>query len=66
MSCKCQECGNQYKIDLIIPDELWERIKPEGKPVGAGMLCGSCIMKKIEDINDYSCYSLTKDKSEIY
>jgi hypothetical protein len=25
MSCKCQSCGKQYKIDLMIPDELWNR-----------------------------------------
>lgn len=28
MSCTCQDCGNQYKVDLVIPDELWEKIKP--------------------------------------
>ena len=39
MSCTCQRCGKQYKVDLIVPNELWEQIKPEEKPVGAGMLC---------------------------
>jgi len=22
MSCKCQICGKQYKVDILIPDEL--------------------------------------------
>jgi len=56
--CKCQECGNKYKIDLNIPNELWEKIKPKNKPIGAGLLCGSCIMKKLEDILDYDAFEL--------
>lgn len=50
MSCKCQDCGKLYKVDVIVPDALWERIKPAGKPVGAGLLCGSCIITRIESI----------------
>lgn len=60
MSCTCQECGKQYRIDLLIPNELWEKIKPINKPVGGGLLCGSCIMIKLENINDYNYWFLTK------
>ena len=60
MSCACQECGKQYKVDLLISDELWEKIKPIGKTKGAGLLCGSCIMKKIEEFNSYDVCFLTK------
>ncbi len=56
--CKCQGCGNSYKLDLIVPDDLWEKIKPKGKPKGAGLLCGSCIMKKVEKIFQYSVFGL--------
>ncbi len=52
MSCTCQICKKQYSIDLIIPDEYWEKIKPEGKPKDAGLLCGSCIMKRLEILVD--------------
>jgi len=31
MSCICQNCGKQYTVDLIIPDELWDKIKPNSK-----------------------------------
>lgn len=58
MSCECQECGEQYKVDFIVPDELWEQIKPEGKEVGAGLLCGRCIIQKIENLLDYSTFRL--------
>lgn len=53
MSCKCQSCGEQYKVDLVVPDALWEEIKPEGKAVGAGMLCGRCIMDRVEGLDEY-------------
>jgi len=46
--CICQGCGKNYKIDLIIPDYLWEKIRPKGKPLSAGMLCGCCIMERLE------------------
>lgn len=63
MACKCQECNCYYHLDLIIPDEFWEKIKPIGKPKGSGLLCGSCIMKKIENIVfDYSVFSLKEEK----
>jgi hypothetical protein len=58
MSCKCQNCGNEYYIDLMILDDFWEIIKPKGKPQGAGLLCGSCIMKRLEEFKKYGAYEL--------
>jgi len=60
MSCKCHECGKQYKIDLIIPDELWEQIKPNGKLLGASLLCSLCIMEKLEKMDKYDYWYITK------
>lgn len=45
--CKCQACGSKYSVDLIVPDDAWEQIKPEGKELGAGLLCASCIMSRL-------------------
>jgi hypothetical protein len=56
MACKCQNCGKKYKVDLNIPDELWEQIKPKGKPPGGGLLCGSCIMEKLEKILGHEAF----------
>ncbi|MCK5603293.1 hypothetical protein KAR91_15525 [Candidatus Pacearchaeota archaeon] len=53
MSCKCQLCEKQYRVDLIIPDNVWEKIKPDGKANGAALLCGACIMNKIESFGEY-------------
>ena len=60
MSCKCQKCGKQYKVDLIVPDKIWNQVRPENKVEGAGLLCGSCIMQKIEEISDYDYWLLVK------
>jgi len=65
MSCKCQGCGKQYRIDVGVTDEIWERIKPSGKAVGAGMLCGSCIMARLESFNEYGSYELVESGSYI-
>jgi hypothetical protein len=58
--CICQSCGKKYSVDIIVPDKLWEQIKPKGKPEGAGLLCGKCIMDRIENIGKYDCYYLSK------
>lgn len=48
--CTCQECGEQYREDVRLPDRLWNLIRPEGKPEGAGLLCGGCIGKKLGEL----------------
>ena len=60
MACECQECRKQYKVDISISDGLWEKIKPEGKPKGSGLLCGSCIIKGIEQLDRYLHMKLIK------
>ena len=54
--CVCQGCGRCYKVDLLIPDELWEQIKPAGKPEGAGLLCGRCIMNRLEAFGEFDAF----------
>ena len=51
MSCKCQKCGKQYKVDIIVPNDVWKQIKPTNKTEEAGLLCGSCIIDIIEKRN---------------
>lgn len=58
MSCKCQECGRKYTMDLIVEDFIWEQIKPYGKKDGSGLLCGGCIILKIEDKYQYGAISM--------
>ncbi len=53
MGCKCQLCGKRYRVDLIVPDIIWEKIKPDGKASGSGLLCGSCMLSRIEGFGRY-------------
>jgi len=53
VSCTCQECGHRYRVDIDLPDVLWDRIRPAGKEPGAGMLCGACIVQRIEGLGEY-------------
>lgn len=50
MSCTCQSCGSKYNIDLSIPNRLWEKITPSKNNPEGGLLCGSCIMSKLEGL----------------
>jgi hypothetical protein len=44
----------------MIPDDLWERIRPENKSAGGGLLCGPCILERIEGLRmkDYRAFQL--------
>ena len=65
MSCKCQNCGKQYKVDIIVPNDIWKIIKPFGKPEESGLLCGSCIADKIEERDEYDVFYLTSKEGTI-
>lgn len=56
---QCQDCGGRYKVDVLVPDELWEEIKPYGKLQGAGLLCGERIFERIENRNQYGAFKLS-------
>lgn len=49
MSYKCQQCGKQYKIDLMVSDTTWKSIRPPLYESGSGLLCPSCIMVNIAE-----------------
>ena len=60
MTCRCDDCGSQYHVDVIVPDDLWDGIKPEGKPKGGGLLCGLCIMELIEARDEHAAFRLER------
>jgi len=42
---RCRDCGIPYSelgLDLVLPDQQWERIFPEE----GGILCANCICKR--------------------
>lgn len=59
MSCRCQRCNQLYKVDILIPDNLWEEIKPAGKQTGGGLLCGFCIVAALEK-KGYTAWKLLR------
>ncbi len=47
---RCLDCGIPYSklgLDLVLPDEQWLMIHPEGE---GGILCANCIVKRAEKI----------------
>lgn len=48
----CYDCGLAYGdtgwIEAIIPDRVWDRIRPEGSSPGGGILCVTCIARRLE------------------
>lgn len=56
--CTCQECGHRYRVDVMVPDALWEKIKPKGAGPGAGLLCGLCIAARLEGFGEFGVFTL--------
>ena len=45
---KCIDCGIPYRklgLDLVLPDQQWKVLCPEG-----GILCANCICKRAEKL----------------
>jgi hypothetical protein len=56
----CQGCGDVYRVDLIIPDHLWEQIKPDYAAPGGGLLCPACIGGRLEHaVGTHGVFRLT-------
>ena len=53
MSCTCHVCKKQYKVDILVPDDVWESIKPKSSENEAGLLCPTCIIERIESKYGY-------------
>ena len=57
--CVCHGCGRPYRVDLIVPDDLWRQIRPDqSRLITAGLLCGMCIMARIELRGEFGGYFL--------
>lgn len=51
----CQRCANRYRVDFMLPDELWAAIH------GAfNLLCGSCVVELIEARKEFDYFDLVK------
>lgn len=57
--CTCQKCGKKYKMDVNIPDSIWNKIHGT-----LNLLCGNCIINLIENKIEYSVLFLSSDQGE--
>ena len=48
----CYDCGLAYGdtgwIEAIVPDKIWARIRPEGSSLVGGILCITCIARRLK------------------
>lgn len=58
MACSCQGCGKNYRVDVLVPDALWRVITPRPETITGGLLCGTCIVTRIETLGDYAAFNL--------
>jgi hypothetical protein len=56
----CQGCGRRFKVEVNISMELWLKIRPLKKDGGSGLLCGECIMRRIEAFGEFASYKLVR------
>ncbi len=59
--CTCHACGARYRVDLMVPAETWEAIRPARSTPGGGLLCGSCIAERLERLGGFDFWMLGKD-----
>ncbi len=55
--CLCQGCGRRYKVDVMVPDGEWDWMRPFGTNKGGGLLCGHCIIDRLESCG-HNAYKL--------
>jgi hypothetical protein len=53
--CLCQRCGQQYRVDFLLPDALWLPIHGQ-----YNLLCGRCIVELLEAREEFDYFDLTK------
>lgn len=52
--CTCHQCQSTYKVDMVLPDDMWNRIaRYDGE-----MLCGRCICARLETLDEFGAYQL--------
>lgn len=56
--CRCGGCGERYRVDIILSDDLWRKLQ-EALPAGPiNLLCGSCIIERLERFGEFAAFKL--------
>ncbi len=58
--CICRRCKRRYKVDIIVPDDLWAKINPWIGDAEGSMLCGPCIAEGIEALDEFAAWKLVR------
>lgn len=49
----CYDCGLEYGgpawIEVVVPDSVWDLIRPDGAEGSGGLLCITCISRRINE-----------------
>lgn len=53
--CTCHDCHQRYRVDVILPDELWQRI---GIVAPGALLCGPCVLARVESLGEFAAFAL--------
>lgn len=56
----CQRCQTRYKVDVLVPDELWHRIAH-----GMKRMCSPCIFTLLEYVLDFDAFNLSESLCRI-
>lgn len=59
--CTCQRCNSKYKVDFILPDNLYREITG---CVDNGLFCGRCLVELIEERDQFNAYFLKETQKE--
>lgn len=57
--CLCQLCGVRYKIDFMLPDNLWAEIQ-RLLPRTFKLLCGTCTVSLLEQRGAFDYFDVVK------
>lgn len=58
--CLCHGCGRRYKVDFLVPDDLWDRIRPAGSSGEGGLLCGPCVAERVEALGEFGAWRMER------
>jgi len=63
MACTCHRCDRKYRVDVLVPDDVWRRIRPnKSRSPEAGLMCGACILSEIERLGEHDSYFLVANQ----
>src|SRR5690349_20235604 len=51
--CACQLCGNRFKVDVNVSDDLWQQVSGSKE-----MVCGLCVLRAVEKLDEFASYDL--------